>query len=238
MPEVLLVLVRGSLAFATLFVLTRMMGKRQVGQLTFFDYVNGITIGSIAASMTVDTTLETTDGLMGLLTWSFWVMLLGLLDVHSKRLRKIIDGEPTVVVQNGHILENNLEQLNYNVDDLRMQLRQKQAFNLADVEFAVVEPNGALSVLLKSQLQPVTPADLNLPTPYRGLAVELIMDGHVQEANLRQLNLSREWLEQEIAARGHRVQDVYYAEIDTTGGLYVDLRSDLKGVPRKTDISD
>lgn len=238
MPMPLIGLIRGTVAFFTLLILTQLLGKKQVSQLNFFDYIVGITIGSIAASMTTDLNVEASVHWVGLLTWSIWSIALSIIAVHSRRGAKLMAGEPTVVVHNGQILESALERMNYSLDDLRMQLRQKDVFKLADVEFALVEPDGGLSVLLKSQLQPVTPADLGIATNYEGIPVELIVDGHIIEANLRQLNLSRKWLEEQIRKRNHKLDQVYYAELDTQGNLYVDIRDDLRSIPTEQDITD
>lgn len=238
MPEGLIVIIRSTATFFTLFILTRVVGKRQISQLTFFDYVLGITMGSIAASMSIDPALKFTPAWIGLLLWAFWGLVLSSIGLYSRKWRKVIDGEPTVVVQNGQILEANLKQLNYNVDDLLMQLRGQGAFWMGDVEFAILEPDGKLSVLKKSQVQPVTPADLQIPTAYKGLAVELIMDGHIVESNLNQLGLTSAWLHEQVRAHGHDVGDVYYAEIDTQGNLYVDLHDDLDQLPQESDISE
>src|SRR5690606_11359796 len=118
------------------------------------------------------------------------------------------------------------------------QLRENGVFNLAEVEFALLEPNGKLSVLKKSQLVPVTPADLKIPTRYTGLAVELIVDGQVIDANFAKLDLDHGWLEEQIRARGYRIQDINYAELDTDGGLYLDLKDKLAPPARQHDVSD
>lgn len=238
LPEPLNVFLRGIFAFVSLLIMTRLMGKKQVSQLTFFDYITGITIGSMASSLTVDLDLQAIPVWTGLATWTLGTVAVGVLTTHSRYWHKVIDGEPTVVIQNGQVLESNLEQLNYAMDDLRKQLRERKVFNIADVEFAILEPNGKLSVQLKSQLQPLTPADLQIPTDYKGLSTELIVDGHIVEPNLKQLNLSKEWLEEQIRGRNHEIKDVFYAEIDTQGNLYVDLRDDLDGLPQEQDISE
>jgi uncharacterized membrane protein YcaP (DUF421 family) len=236
--QVVIVVFRGFFSFLSLLVLTHLMGKKQVSQLTFFEYVTGITIGSIASSLTVDLDLQLIPVWTGLLVWTLGTIVIGMVTTHSRPLAKLIEGEPTIVIQNGQILEKNMQQMNYTVDDLMMQLRQAKVFNIADVEFALLEPNGMLSVLVKSQSQPLTPRDLHIPTAYEGLSAELIVDGKIVEPNLSQLNLSREWLLGELAKRNHRLEDVYYAEIDTQGNLYIDLRDDLDGLPQEQDISE
>ena len=149
------------------FALHAALGKRQVSQLTFFDYVVGITIGSIAGNFTTNLQVEASVHWTGLLTWTLWTLVLGVITVHSRKMSKIIAGEPTIVIHNGQILEGNFEKMNFAMDDLRAELREKKIFNLADVEFALLERNGKLSVLKKSQLHPVTPADLQLSTGTR-----------------------------------------------------------------------
>lgn len=237
-PLPLLALIRGTLAFFTLLILTTLMGKKQISHLTFFDYIIGITIGSIAASLTTDLQVDAAVHWVGLLTWSFWEVLIGILVVHNRRLRKVIDGEPTVVIHNGKILETNLERLSYSLDDLRMQLRQKNVFSMTEVEYALLEPNGNLSVLRKAQYQSVTPQDMGIETPYKGVPVELIVDGHVVESNLRQVNLSRKWLDEQLRQRQCRLDQVYYAELNTDGTLFIDLRNDLDKLSTIQDISD
>jgi uncharacterized membrane protein YcaP (DUF421 family) len=237
-PQAVIIFLRSTFAFVTLLALTRLIGKKQVSQLTFFDYVNGITIGSIAAGISIDLSVETIPSWVGLSTWTFWVVLLGVIDLKSRKWGRFIDGEPTVVIQNGKILESKLEQLNYNIDDLRTQLRMQGVFSIAEVEFAILESNGELSVLKKSQHLPLTPADMGISTNYKGIAVELIMDGKIIDDNLVQLRLSREWLLKQLAAREHKLEEVFYAELDTSGSLYIDLWDDLDELPQVLDVSD
>lgn len=238
MPQSVIVFVRGLLAFVSLLIMTRMMGKKQVSQLTFFDYVTGITIGSIASSMTVDLDIEAVSAWVGMIVWTLGVVLVSFIAIKSRVCRKIVDGEPTLVVQNGQILERNMRKLGYNLDDLLMQLREGGTFSLAEVEFALLESNGELSVLKKSQHQPVTPADLGIPTDYKGLSVEVVMDGKVIDANLKQMQLNKAWLDQQVRARNHKLEDVFYAEIDTSGQLYIDLYDDFQDRPQNPKVTD
>ncbi|REJ33491.1 MAG: hypothetical protein DIU83_06190 [Bacillota bacterium] len=237
-PESLVIAIRSTVTFFTMLALTRVLGKRQLAQLNFFDYVFGITVGSIAASLSIEPDLKFVPTWLALLLWTFWGLVTSSLSLYSRRLRKLLDGEPTVVVQNGQILEGALKRLNYNLDDLRMQLRSQGVFSMGEVEFAIVEPGGQLSVLKKSQLLPATPADLNIPTAYKGPATELIVDGHIVHANLEQLGLTEAWLVEQVRGRGHEMADVYYAELDTQGNLYIDLHDDLQHVPQENKVSE
>lgn len=202
------------------------MDKRQISQLTFFDYINGISIGSMASTLAVDVSRESIPTLVGILTWSLWVMVLALLAVKSRTLRSLIDGKPTIAIQNGKILGNNIHTYGYSIDDLRMLLREKDVFRLSEVEFALIEADGSLSVLKKSQNSPVTPEDLNIPTAYKGLSVDIISQGKMIRENLKLLGLSENWLAQKLAARKLTLRQIYYAELDSSGTLFIDLYQD------------
>lgn len=230
-------LVQTSLAFFSILIFTRIIGKQQVSQLTFYDYINGVTFGSIAATIATDPRGNLWHHMMDLLIFAILTLLIGYVVLKNRPLRKMLDGEPTVVIHNGKILENNMRLMRYNLDDLAMQLRQKDIFNISDVEFAILESDGQLSVQPKSQKRMVTPADLNLPTSYEGLSSELIMDGKIIHQNLLQNNLTEEWLLQELANRGIRdVHEVMFCSLESDGSLYFDMRKDNLQSPR--DISD
>ncbi|MCG0277427.1 MAG: DUF421 domain-containing protein [Thermanaeromonas sp.] len=226
------------LAFAAILIYTRILGKQQVGQLTFFEYINGITFGSIAAALATDIDPDRTWlHFLGLTLFAALTWGAGYVALISRPTRKLISGEPTVVIHNGKILEQNMRKMRYNVDELAMQLRQKNVFDIADVEYAILEPDGNLSVLLKSQKRPLTPADLKLPTRYEGVPTELVVDGEILFENLKQVNLDEKWLEQQLKAQGvEDISQVDYAVLRSNGSLYVNLKKDQLTMP--VDITD
>lgn len=231
------ILIRGVGAFIIVLVITRVVGKTQIGQLTISDFVNAIILGSIAANMVVDLKENGWYYVFGLVLFGLFTTGVEYLSMKYRPARKLIEGEPTIVIHNGKILEDNMKKLIYHVDDLMMQLREKNVFNIADVEYAILEPNGELSVLLKSQKRPLTPQDLQLPTNYEGIPSELIIDGVVIQQNLQQNNLTEEWLYRELEKKGVKtVKDVMYASLDAGGNLYVDKRQDT--MQHITDITD
>lgn len=235
--EALVTMVRGLTAFFTLLIFARILGKQQISQLTFFDYILGITIGSIAATLTTDLNTRVWPQWIGLFTWSGIVFLLHWISLKWRYASKILDGEPTVVIMNGQVMEDAMRKMHYRMSDLSEQLREKGAFNISEVEFAVLETSGKLSVLKKSQHQPVTPSDLKLPSVYVGLSTELIYDGVVIPQNLRSLNLTRKWLASHLSTLGiHDESEVFLASLDTGGKLYVDQYRDT--VRKIIDISD
>lgn len=227
MPIIAVVAIRSVISFFSLLLLIRLIGKQQVAQLTFFDYVVGLTIGSIAATLSVQVNENTLATLVGMIIWTGLAILLGILGIHNVWIRKVVEGEATVVVENGKILEENLKKIRISIDELISELRTQGVFNIADVEFAMFEPGGKISVLKKSQKQPITPSDLNLPTQYEGLPTNLIMDGVILYDALKSLNLSKAWLYHQLGKQNiHNVVEVSLAQLDTKGNLYVDLKGD------------
>lgn len=214
-------------AFAAVIFITKMIGKHEVGGLTITDFVTGIVIGSIAASLVFELNEPPGYYLFGLFVFMAITMTSQWAGMRYRPLHKLLNDEPTVVVHNGKILESNMRRMRYTADDLTSQLRQQGTFSIADVEYAIVEPNGELSVLVKSQVAPLTPQDLQLPTPYEGVPSELVVDGVIIQQNLAQNNLDEKWLLEELKKQGiGSLQEVFYASLDTDGNLYVDKQQD------------
>jgi len=218
---VLIVFVRVIILYVTLLVFLRILGKRQVTTLQPYELVTLILFADIAAIPMADTGTPLVNGLAGvfaLLVASFTVSYITL---KSSRARAIISGRPTVVVANGRIVEDAMLELRYNVNDLLEQLRIGGYPNVQDVEFAVLETNGQLSIVPKSQHRPVTPADLGVATSYEGLPTPLVVDGEIDYGNLARIGLDAAWLRQQI--RAHGVDDprgVLYATLDTQGRFF------------------
>ena len=228
MNEALVTLVRSLIAFFTLLIFARLLGKQQISQLTFFDYVLGITIGSIAASLSVDLSSRAWPHWVALLIWSGTVLVLQLMSHRSVTANKYLVGEPALVIINGQVMEEAMKRLRYTTADLLEQLRSKNVFDLSQVAFAVLETNGELSVLFKPEYQPLTPKDLNMPGQASALNTQLIFNGHIMEENLRQLNLDHTWLSRQLGLQGiDDASQVYLASYNpATSSLYVDRFQD------------
>jgi uncharacterized membrane protein YcaP (DUF421 family) len=231
MPEFVVILLRALLSFLVLLILARLMGHQHISQLTFFDYVVGITIGSIAATASVDQNVKILNGLAGLLVWGILPILISLLNLKSYRFRRLTDGQPIVLVQNGKILEENLRKARLSLDSLMLSLREKNAFKLSDVEFAVLETNGSVSVLKKTEAQPVTPKTLGMIVEKEHDPRIVISDGQVMETTLKKMGYTKEWLLGEIKKQGaNTFQDVFLAQLESNGNLYVDLRNEAQTI--------
>jgi len=235
--EFIEIAVQTTLAFFGTFFYARILGKQQISQLTFYEYINGITFGSIAGNLATDIDQRTMAHFIGLTLFFVFTLAFSFVSLKSRPLRKIIEGEPVVLIHNGKVLENNMKKMRYNLDALDQQLREKDVFDIGDVEFAVSETDGELSVLLKSDKQAATPSDLNISTKYQGISSEIITDGNINYKNLEQNNLSLEWLQNQLQRqRIKSPKEITYAVLNTQGDLYVDrVEDDLKN---EIDISD
>ena len=212
--------------FVVLVILARVLGKKLLSQMTFSEFVIGITMGTIAGAFVV----EQVKGPWVLLSPAILtIVTLGLTFLNLKciTLRKLVEGDPVTVIENGKILEKQMQKTRYNLSQLEMQLREKGIFDISEVEFAVLEPHGQLSVLKKSQNLPVTMKDIGKPTPYKGLATDIIMDGDVIEKNLKRHNLDFAWLYKELYYRGiNDIKKVTLATLQPDGTLYTDVTED------------
>ncbi|MGE5473594.1 MAG: DUF421 domain-containing protein [Ignavibacteriales bacterium] len=225
MPNIDIVL-RNVSAILILFILARLMGKKQISQLNFFDYVVGISIGSIAAAFSVDRKISYFEGVISLVIWSVLSIFVAYLSLKSLKARKLLEGELRILIENGRIIEENLRKERFNINDLVEELRMKGIFNLSDVEFALLETSGRVSVKLKSQKQPVTPYDIGIPTTYQGLSTNLIIDGEIIKENLAYVKLDEAWLKSELNKKNiHSFKEVLLASLDTEGSLYISLKN-------------
>lgn len=155
-------LIRITAGFIVLFILARVMG-RKISQMTFFNFVSAIAIGSITANMVLNSNISIRNGFIALISWALFTIFIGYIDIFSKKSRKLTTGEPIIVIKEGKIMEHSLRKTRLDVDRLRSLLRQKNIFAISDVHYAIFETNGKLSVMPKEGQQPVTKADLSIP---------------------------------------------------------------------------
>lgn len=221
------VIFKSFVIYIALYIIIRVTGNKEISQITLFDFIVAITIGSIAASASIDNTITIPMGIASMIVWAGLTFLLGYITLKSYRARKLLEGEPTILVQNGKIMRDNMKKIRFNLDDLLIQLRNKGIFNMSEVEFAMLEPDGKVSAILKSQFRPVTPNDLNINTNYEGLPAELIVDGDIIEENLKETGLNKGWLYTQLRNRGIDSESkVTYASLETDGTFYVSVKED------------
>lgn len=217
--------VKSLVAVTILFITTRIIGKKHIAHLTFFDYVVGIAVGSIAGALSTDSHITFPEGITALVVWTAVALLVAIVSMKSLNARHLFDSKPAVFIENGRIITENLRKEKININDLLEELRVKGVFNPADVEFAIMETGGNVSILLKSQKRPVTPSDLNVTTSYQGLSTNLVIDGELIKENLEYVGLDEKWLNGELAKRNiSSYKDILLASLDTEGGLYISIK--------------
>jgi uncharacterized membrane protein YcaP (DUF421 family) len=225
--EPLNIVCRVVLALIFLFVATKFLTKRTLSNLTYFDFISTALLGTIAGNLAFNVNIHILNFILSLSLTTFITFLVSYISLRYKPFRKYLAGESTIIIQNGRILENNMVKLNYSYDYLNQQLRQGKVFDISQVEYAILEPSGSLSIQLKSQDRTITPKDLNLTTNYEGLATELIIDGKMIDQNLHRKGLSKKWLHTKLKEKGiDHTEEVAFAALATNGNLYVDLYRD------------
>jgi len=227
LTEYLEVIVRTIAAFILLMVTSRILGKQTISNMTFHDFVSGITLGAIAANLAFNDKLNHWLAIVSLLVFFAISYLVSKLALQNRALSRLVSGTPTVVIENGKILEDNMRKIRYTMDSLAQSLREKDIFNMEEVEYACLEDHGKLSVKKKSEYEWVTRKDLKLhPQAVQSFPVELIIDGKIIEDNLANNGLTLKWLEQELKNRNKSVSDVFYAVRGTQNHLYFDYYRD------------
>ncbi|MDR0269946.1 DUF421 domain-containing protein [Paenibacillus sp.] len=219
---------RTLLSFAILLLLTRLSGKKQLSQMTFFTYITGIALGNIAGDIIVHKDIPIYAGIIGMGLWTILTIFLEKMSLKSSLLRVIFDGEPAIVIQNGKIQTKAMASSKLNMDDLSMLLREKDIFSIREVDYAILEPHGQLSVLKKQENEYPTKKDMKIPIQKRlYLPTELIVDGKTIEQNLKKLQFDHDWLDQQIKQQGvNSVQEIFFAELQSDGSVYLDKKQE------------
>ncbi|OAS89528.1 MULTISPECIES: DUF421 domain-containing protein [Metabacillus] len=231
MPDWLDIVVRSLIFVVVLFLITKWLGKKQLSELSFFEYVTGISIGSIGAEVAMGLERNIMNGIIGIIIFAAIPFLAGLLSLKSKTFRDFIEGRATVFIKDGKILEDNLKKEKYTTDELLELLRKRDVFKVADVEFALLEPTGDLSVMLKKENQPLTPKDVNLTVASVKEPQTVIMDGEILDEPLSTIGRSRSWLKTELEKQGATIENVFLGQVDSYGQLTIDLFDDKLQVP-------
>lgn len=216
--------VRTTLIFFTLFVFARVLGKKQLSQLTFFNYVTGITIGSIAGNIISDSNKPFVDEFLGLAWWCLLTMLISFIGLKFGNIRKIINGQPVILIKNGKLIREALKSNSLNLDDLSMMLREKDVFAITEVEYAILEPNGNVSVMKKIGNEQVTKSDMKISGPKkRYLPAQIIVDGNIVKHALQEFDKDEKWLMKQLKQSNIQSKDdVFYAELQENGTLYIE----------------
>lgn len=225
-------ILRTTLSFIVLLILARLLGKKQLSQLTYFHYITGITIGSTAAQIASVKETPFMDGMVSLIWWTVLTILASMISLNWPQMRNIIDGSPTVIIKNGELSVQALKTSKLHMDDLIMLLREQSIYSIEDVHYAILETNGQLSILKKPAEQSATKqdvkADVSIP-PH--IPVEIIADGHIVWNTMEEMNLTEDWLIKKLKKKNIQdIEDVFYAQVQPDNSLYICTRDENKAV--------
>ena len=235
MEEILYIVVLSLGSFTTIFILTKLIGYRQMSQLSMFDYINGITIGSIAAEMATSIDDGFAEPLTAMIVYAMATLFLSWFTSKSIKARRAIEGAPLILLNHGEIFRDNLKKAKIDVNEFLVQCRINGFFDISKVEVAVLEGNGRISFLPKVEERPLTPNDMQLTPEQDYLVANVILDGKIMEQNLKHTGNDLKWLHAQIKAQGAKsAEDVLLATCDAGNKLTVFLkenRKEAKDVP-------
>lgn len=219
--ELLEVAGRGFLSLLTLFLVTKLIGKKQVSQLSLFDYVIGISIGNFAAEMTVNLDTSIIYGMLAVIVFGLLAYTISIATMKSISLRRFFMGIPTVIIDDGKLLESALRKVKYDVNDFLEQCREQGYFDISQIAYAVMESSGKISILPKSDYNLVTTKDMNIKKEKASLSANVIIDGNIMTKNLEAIGKNKKWLLKELKVKGKEPNDILLAVLDKNDKLTI-----------------
>ena len=205
-----------------LFILTKLTGNREISQLTMFDYIIGITIGSIAAEMATSLEDDFLEPLTAMIVYGLASIIIAILSSKSLKIRRFITGKAKILFNDGTLYKNNFKSGKIDLNDFFMECRDKGFFNLSDIQTALLEPNGKISILPKSNKKPLTPNDMQISVKQEKLVFNLILDGNILYENLKYSGNNEKWLYKELSKQGFKdIKDIFLATCDYENNLSV-----------------
>ena len=225
--EILRVLLRAMISLGTLFLVTKMLGKKQVSQLSVFDYVIGISIGNFAAEMTINLDSHWMHATVAVLFFGFAAYLISILTMKSIVLRRYFKGKSVVMIEDGRLLEDSFKKVRFDINDFLEECREMGYFDISEIAYAVMEVNGKISILPKSDYKPTTRKDLKLKREFVGLCANVIIDGNIMIQNLNNCGKTKEWLEKELKNRNKELNKIFLATLDVNHKLNIFLKDQV-----------
>lgn len=208
-------IIKGVLIYILALTLSRLIGIKIISQMNFFDFITGVSVGSMIAKIIIDKDHVVFSGITALILLTLLTIGTSYLNLKSYKVRKLINAKPTLLIENGRIIDKNMKKLRITINEITMKLREKDVFNLEDVHFAIMEKNGQLSVLIKDDKKPVTPYDMDLKVKNSSLLNDIIIDGKIIDKNLKVAGIDEKWLQDELKKKSiNSIEDVFYATVD------------------------
>lgn len=226
---VLVALIRTIILYILVVLALRLMGKRQIGQLQPSELVVAMMLSELATIPVENVGIPLSAGIIPIFTLIIAETTFSFLTLKSRKIRKILSGTPTILIAKGRILEDEMERLRFNIDDLMEELRTNGYANISDIEYAIIESNGNLSVVPRSNKRPLTPEDLNLSPAYEGLPYLLVSDGVINQKEMEDAGVTVEWLLGRLNEYHiHDIEDVFIAIVDSSGKFFVQKKTKKK----------
>ena len=197
------VTIRALLSLITLFFITKLIGKKQVSELSLFDYVIGISIGNFSAEMTINLDSQEVNGILAVIIFGLVAYLVSKLTMKSIKLRRFFIGVPTMIIQDGKILYKSMKRMKLDINDLLEQCRMSGYFDISQIDYAIMEASGDLSILPKTEYRPVNISDMSLSVLKDGLVANVVIDGNIMLDNLKNMKKNKKWLMHELKIRGY-----------------------------------
>lgn len=220
--EALSIIPRSIFSLLTLFLVTKLIGKKQVSEFSLFDYVIGISIGNFTAEMTMNLDGQYLNGVVAILVFGLIAYLVSIITMKSIFLRRLIIGVPTILIQKGKLIEKSLKNSKIDVNDLLEQCRSNGYFDISEIEYAIMEANGKISIMPYSEYKPLTPKDMNIKVQYKGLCANIIIDGRIIESNLYNMGKTKKWINQELKIKGYnKLNNILLATLDTNDKMTI-----------------
>lgn len=233
----LIILFNSIILFFLTLVLTRFMKKRTLSKATPFDFISYVVIAIIVTLISLDVIANIYFGLIALAVWALMPIILDYASMKSNWIYNIRNGKERVLIKNGKVMEDNLSKERMTGQEFLQELRSKKAFNLADVEFAVMETTGDINVSLKADKKPITSYDLGKKVASKTEPQTVILDGNMLNEGLTNIGLNQGWLSTELENKGVDLENVFIGQVDSSGDLYLDLFDDMIQVP-KTQVKE
>ena len=220
--EIIIVIIRSIISLSVLFVVTKILGKKQVSQLSLFDYVIGISIGNFAAEITINTDTQFINGILAIIMFGLIAYIVSVITMKSIKLRKFFMGVPTLLIQNGKILESNLKKVKFDINDLLEECRSNGYFDINQISYAIMESKGTLSILPKDEYTPLVKKDMNLKINKTSLVANVIIDSKIMINNLENMNKDATWLKKQLKEKGYKdMKKIILATLDIDEKLTV-----------------
>ena len=215
-------IIKGICIFVLALILSKLIGIKIISQMNFFDFIMGVSVGSMIAKIIIDKDHVVFSGIIALIIFAVLTIATSYLNLKSYSARRLINAKTLILVENGRIIDKNMRRVRITINELMMKLREKDIFNLEDVQFAIMERDGQLSVLVKANKKPVTPYDMDLKVKSHSLLNDIIIDGKIIDKNLEIAGIDKKWLQSELKKKSiNNIEEVFYAGVDKNKKLTI-----------------